>query len=403
MKHLKTTKKILLSLSLILLLAISCSKDTVRNPGPDPDPGSGTDSGSNNIPELDITSKATLTVSKDNPDGPNGVEGSTKLVDGDTTTKFLIKDFTTANIDFKFDSAKLVASYQFTTGNDFDGRDPLDWKFYGSNDGKSWTLLDTRMGMQFRHRRTNYRFYFNNDKYYTYYRWQVVKLYQADMFQASEFRLFQMPPDKQKLAPIYWVDSTEKDGLKLIFVNHSEKENLAYQSVLTHTFFTVYPELLKEYNPEAVKRVYFIIDPTYDGVAYSFGDVLVFSYDYMEGHPKEGDVAVHEIMHKVQNGYKGSVPSWLIEGMADYVRYRYGIDNPDSWALPDYSSSQNYDDSYRVTARFLVWIENHKEKNFVKLLDTALRKGTDYKDFWIQTLGKSIDDIWTAYGESPAL
>ncbi|SEA27905.1 Peptidase [Arachidicoccus rhizosphaerae] len=399
MKKLSVDFKLLLLVLCSAAIFGSCSKDNV---GTDPG-GGGADSSYEHIPVLDITSKASLSVSKDNPDGSDGSEGSKKLVDNDTTTKFLIKDFSQVNIDFKFDSAKLVASYRFTTGNDFDGRDPLDWKFYGSNDGKQWTLLDERMGMQFRVRRTNYRFYFKNDKAYTYYRWQVLKLYGADMFQASEFRLFQMPPSAQKAEPVQWVDSTTKDNLKLIFVNHTDKKSLSYQSVLTNTFFTVYPELLKEYNPDAVKRVYFIIDPTYDGVAYSFGDVLVFSYDYMEGHPKEGDVAVHEIMHKIQNGYQGDIPSWLTEGIADYVRYRYGIDNPDSWELPDYSSDQNYDDSYRVTARFLVWIENHKEKNFVKQLDQALRKGTNYKDFFVSTLGKSIDQTWSEYGKNPAL
>lgn len=398
MKKLKFNRKLTLAIILILAAASSCSKNGVGSqPGPDPDPVF------EDIPVLDITGKASLTVSKENPDGPGGLEGSTKLVDGDTTTKFLIKDFSFANIDFHFDSSKLVASYQLTTGNDFDGRDPLDWKFYGSNDGKAWTLLDSRMGMQFRKRRTNYRFYFKNDNGYTYYRWQVTKVYGADMFQASEFRLFQMPPSAQKAEPVSWVDSTSRDNLKLIFVNHSKKENLSYQSVLTNTFFSVYPKLLAEYNPEAIKRVYFIIDPTYDGVAYSFGDVLVFSYDYMEAHPKEGDVAVHEIMHKVQSGYQGSVPGWLTEGIADYVRYRYGIDNPDSWSLPAYASDQNYDDSYRVTARFLVWIENHRKKDFVKQLDAALRNGINYKDFWMQTLGKPIDDVWAEYAKSPGL
>lgn len=380
------------------MLAISCSKDTMdAAPGPDSNPDL------EDIPVLDITNKATLTVGKDNPDGPDGIEGSTRLVDGDTTTKFLIKDFFLVNIDFQFDSSKLIASYQVTTGNDFDGRDPMDWKFYGSMDGKDWTLLDSRMGMQFRHRRTNYRFYFENDQGYVYYRWQVAKVYGADMFQASEFRLIQMPPSAQKSEPVSRVDSTSKDGLKLIFVNHSEKENLSYQSVLTNTFFTVYPKLLETYNPDALKRIYFIVDPSYDGVAYSFGDVLVFSYDYMEAHPDEGDVAVHEIMHKIQNGYEGDVPGWLTEGIADYVRYRFGIDNPDSWSLPDYNPDQHYDDSYRVTARFLVWIENHKNRDFVQELDAALREGTDYKDFWVRILGKNIDELWAEYGGNPGL
>lgn len=387
------------SIAFFLLLSVfaaGCSKDPDSIlPEPDPEPGL------EDIPLLDITDDAFLIVSKDNPDGPNGAEGSAKLVDGDTTTKFLVKDFKSVNIDFRFDSAKLVASYQFTTGNDFDGRDPLDWKFYGSNDGLEWTELDSRVGMQFRKRRTNYRFYFKNDQLYTHYRWSVTKVYGADMFQASELRLFQMPPSLQKSLPVSRVDSTTEGDLKLIFVNHSNKEDLAYEANLKNVFFTVYPQLLEEYNPDAIKRVYFIIDPTYDGVAYSFGDVVVYSFDYMERSPRDGDVVVHETMHKIQADYQGNVPGWLTEGMADYARHRFGIDEPDPWSLPDYSPSHEYDGSYGITARFLLWIENHKHEDFVKELNDALLDGVDYRDFWIQSLGSSIDDVWAKYEQNP--
>ena len=371
-----------------------CSKnDVINNPSP----------GNDDIPELDITDKATLHVSKDNPDGPEGIEGSNKLIDGDTTTKFLIKDFQTANIDFSFESPKLIASYEFTTGNDFDGRDPLDWKFYGSSDGENWVALDTHIGMQFRERRTTYRFYFENSTPYKYYRWSVLKVYGADMFQASEFRLIQMPVDLQKSEPLEFVDSTQKENLKLIFVNHTDKESLDYENVLSNAFFTVYPRLLETYNENALKRVYFIIDPTYDGVAYSFGDVVVFSYAYMEEHPLEGDVAVHEITHKIQAGYKGSAPGWLIEGMADYVRDKFGIDDPNNFTLPEYNPNQSYEDAYRVTARFLKWIETHKYPNFVKELNDALIGGGNYEAFWSKALGADVDAVWQEYGQNPAL
>lgn len=384
----------LLSLLFMSVILSSCSKSDFNA-----DPGTDLDS----ISVADITDRAVLSVSKDNPDGPGGVEGSEKLVDGDTTTKFLIKEFQSVNIDFSFDSAKLVASYQLTTGNDFDGRDPLDWVFYGSNDGKDWIELDRRMGMQFRERRTNYRIYFKNTQPFKFYRWAITKVYGGDMFQASEFRLFQMPPGAQKADPVSFVDSTSKNDLKLIFVNHSGKEELSYKDRLSNAFFTVYPKLLETFNPDALKRVYFIIDPTYDGVAYSFGDVVVFGYDYMEGHPEDGDVAVHETMHKIQADYQGNVPGWLTEGMADYVRDRFGVDDPDNWSLPDYAPDQNYDGSYGITARYLLWIEKHKHQNFVQELNDALLDGVDYQLFWNQTLGGSVAAIWSEYASNPAL
>lgn len=379
----------------LLLVGIGltgCNKDDLSN-FPDPE--------LENIVEMDITDLADLTVSNENSDDPDGPEGSHKLIDGDTTTKFLLKEFESAAIDFRFDTAKLVASYELTTGNDFDGRDPLDWKFYGSDDGQQWTELDARVGMQFRERRATYRFYFENAQPYTHYRWSISKVYGDSMFQASEFRLIQMPPSLQKTEPQSKVDSVEQDGLKLIFVNHTGKQDLFFQEILIDRFFTVYPELLETFNTAALKRIYFIVDPTYDGVAYSFGDVVVFGYDYMEEHPEDGDVVVHEVMHKIQADYQGDVPGWLKEGIADYVRERFGRDNPDSWSLSDFSPDHRYDGGYGITARYLLWIETHKMEGFVTGLNSALLNGTPYQDFWMQSLGESIEDLWTAYTQNP--
>lgn len=394
MMNLPYHPRVLMCFILVAITLQSCTKEHIEHL-PDPE--------LEKIIEADITDQAILSVSHENPDGPTGAEGSTKLVDGDTTSKYLIKDFSSAHIDFQFDTAKLVASYEFTTGNDFDGRDPLSWKLMGSNDGEQWTELDSRVGMQFRQRRNSYRFYFQNEQMYTHYRWAISEVYGADMFQASEFRLIQMPPSAQMHQPVSRVDSTENNGLKLIFVNHSATDQLAYQERLTQTFFTTYPELLEEYNPDALKRVYFIVDPTYDGVAYSFGDVIVFGYDYMEENPLDGDVVVHETMHKIQADYKGNVPGWLKEGMADFARERFGVDDPDAWSLPDFSPDHNYDGSYGITARYLLWIESHKKEGFVKELNQALLNGIGFEDFWQQTLGQTIQEVWSEYAQNPEL
>lgn len=385
------------SLTFALFCAViysSCSKDSFLDQ-PDPE--------LEKIEIKDITTDARVTVSIENPDGANGQEGSTKLTDGDSTTKFLAKNFKTLDIKFQFDTAKLVAGYDFTTGNDFDGRDPMDWKFYGSNDGQTWKELDSHMGMQFRKRRNTYSFFFKNEEKFTHYKWSISKLYNDNMFQASEFRLIQMPPSSQKQEPLQKIDSLTKNNVSLVFINHSNKSQLEYQERLMNTYFTVYPKLLNDFNPNAKKKMYFIIDPTYDGAAYAWGEVVVFGFKYMEGNPKDGDVVVHETMHHIQQDYKGSVPGWLVEGIADNVRYHYGIDEPDPWTLQDYKPEHNYDGSYGITGRFLLWIETHKNKNFVKELNNALINGTNYNDFFMQSLGKNIQDVWKEYAQNPAI
>jgi hypothetical protein len=86
-----------------------------------------------------ITARPTVTnPGGNNPDG----EGPANLVDGNTATKWL--DFNRSPLVFNFGSPVSVHHYGFTTANDVPGRDPVRWRFEGSNDGVNWTLLDDR-------------------------------------------------------------------------------------------------------------------------------------------------------------------------------------------------------------------------------------------------------------------
>jgi hypothetical protein len=46
--------------------------------------------------------------------------------------------------DLGVGSARVVERYTVTSSNDRPPRDPQDWQFQGSNDGSSWTTLDTQ-------------------------------------------------------------------------------------------------------------------------------------------------------------------------------------------------------------------------------------------------------------------
>eukprot|EP01138_Halocafeteria_seosinensis_P008721 gb/GECG01008914.1/.p1 GENE.gb/GECG01008914.1/~~gb/GECG01008914.1/.p1 ORF type:complete len:413 (+),score=24.39 gb/GECG01008914.1/:1-1239(+) len=46
--------------------------------------------------------------------------------------------------------------YQYATANDYPGRDPADWKFFGSTDNATWILLDDRCGFSAPESRFNF-------------------------------------------------------------------------------------------------------------------------------------------------------------------------------------------------------------------------------------------------------
>ena len=200
------------------------------------------------------------------------------------------------------------------------------------------------------------------------------------------------------------MDSLTKKGFTLILLNNSTTFDSAVGKRLVEVFFKVYPKEARIYNRETLRKVFFIIDTGYKGVAAASAGIVRFNPKWFESHPKDVDVVTHEVMHIVQNYGDGAGPGWLTEGIADYVRHTLGVDNAGAgWSLPAFKATQSYTNAYRVTARFLVWIEKHHRKGFVKKVDAALRLHTYTPKIWAQLTGKTVDELWSEYALNPAI
>jgi hypothetical protein len=144
------------------------------------------------VPEIDFTGYilSAITVSKENPGGAGADEGSLKLVDGDTNSKFLIFDYpTTFWMQQKFYSKAIANKYTLTSGNDASSRDPKNWTLAGSNDEANWVALDTRTDESFAGRNETREFTFNSPTAYKYYRFYITANNGDVLFQLSEWRL----------------------------------------------------------------------------------------------------------------------------------------------------------------------------------------------------------------------
>src|SRR5258707_7183427 len=103
---------------------------------------------------------------------------------------------------------------------------------------------------------------------------------------------------------------------------------------------------------------------------------------------------VHETAHIVQHYRARNNPSWLVEGIADYVRFfkyepgKLGRINPDR---------AHYNSSYRVTAAFLAYLTEKYDREIVRKLNKMLREG-DYKEEAFKQLTKKtvqeLDEEW---------
>ncbi|TCD00365.1 basic secretory protein-like protein [Pedobacter psychroterrae] len=200
------------------------------------------------------------------------------------------------------------------------------------------------------------------------------------------------------------IETFKENDLTLNFTSLEPAFDPVLKKRMIETFFKVYPLLKKEYNDTAATEVDFVIDTAYEGVAATSGRKIMYSPVYFKENPGDIDVVTHEAMHVIQNYGRRSGPGWLTEGIADYVRYKFGVDNPGAdWALPEYKNTHKYTDSYRITARFFAWLENHGNKGLVKKLDANLRGRTYTNAIWKVETGKTLDELWMAYSKNPAL
>ncbi|KAG1355181.1 hypothetical protein COCNU_07G012930 [Cocos nucifera] len=103
-------------------------------------------------------------------------------------------------------------------------------------------------------------------------------------------------------------------------------------------------------------------------------------------------VLYHEVTHSWQWNGNNAAPSWVIEGIADFVRLKAGY-VPSDWAKP--GDGKKWDEGYAVTARFLDYCNDLKD-GFVAQLNAKMRDGYS-DDFFAELLGKPLDQLWNDY------
>lgn len=166
---------------------------------------------------------------------------------------------------------------------------------------------------------------------------------------------------------------------------------------LANTFFEVYPKMVKAFNPDATKTVILSIDTNYKKVAISGKGKILIGANWLSQHQEDTDLVTHELMHIVQD-FKAMGPEWLLEGLADCGRFQYGLNNVAAdWSLPSVDPRQHYRMGYRVTARFLLWVDKYQRPNTIAQLNTQLKNNTYTSESWKQITGKNVDELWALY------
>ncbi len=199
-------------------------------------------------------------------------------------------------------------------------------------------------------------------------------------------------------------DTIVKNGLTLYFIDEDASFSKDYKNKFIDTWSEQYPKLIAKYNANSPKAITFIVGGYEGGVAAAWDSSIKFNPEWFKKNPEDIDVITHELMHLVQGYGNNKVPGWVTEGIADYVRATEGVNNlKANWRMPDVKPEHKYDNAYRITARFFVWIAQNYNKDFVKLLDETARTNEYTDATWKKITGKTVDSLWQEYHSNPSI
>lgn len=156
-------------------------------------------------------------------------------------------------------------------------------------------------------------------------------------------------------------------------------------------------EILKSDGYTPTRRISLIFKKGQKGIAGTSGSKIVCYDGWFKAHPDDVGAIIHEVIHVVQ-AYPKYDPPWLVEGLADYVRFWMYEAKPPSRRLDP--NRIKYTDSYQVTGAFLAWAVKNGNPDLVTKLNVILRKG-EYKESTFKDItGKDLDTLWEEFKKS---
>ena len=171
-----------------------------------------------------------------------------------------------------------------------------------------------------------------------------------------------------------------------------------------------YPRLVKLLPSEgyvAPTNVSVRFSETYRGVAATSGNRIQCAAKWFRANLQGEAIGsvVHELVHVVQeygrarreNPEATRSPGWLVEGLADYIRWflyepqSHGADLV--WMKQRKNLQLRHDAGYRVTANFLDWVTRKYDKDIIPQLNAAMRAGKYRESIWKERAGHTLEEL----------
>ncbi len=153
--------------------------------------------------------------------------------------------------------------------------------------------------------------------------------------------------------------------------------------------------LLAEEGVKSPRAIKLRIRKSSKGVGSTSGTTISISSHWIEKHPDDYGLVIHELVHVIQ-AYPPGGPWWITEGIADYLRWAiYEGKQPADFPRPD--TPQRFRKGYQVAAGFLYWLEAGKAPGIVKKLNRAMRSRNYSDQIFRDETGLTLDELWNAY------
>ncbi len=200
------------------------------------------------------------------------------------------------------------------------------------------------------------------------------------------------------------------DGKYQITIDTTESPDLTdwVHNELAPVVTTWYPrivDLLASEGYTAPRQATITFSADMQGVAATSGTRVSCAANWMrrnlQGEAK--GAVVHELVHVAQQyrrprGFRSGggqrTPGWLVEGIADYVRwYLYEPESKGAEISGRNIARARYDGSYRVSANFLNWATNKYDQDLVPKLNAAARQARYRDSLWKELTGHTLPEL----------
>jgi hypothetical protein len=196
--------------------------------------------GSDLLP-VDITNDGgTITAQHNNA---NANENYPKVIDNSTATKYYIAQSATW-IQYQSTTPFVLEKYTITSANDQVSRDPKNWTLEGSNNGTTWTVIDTKSNQTFPTRFLTKTFFLpSNSASFTHYRLSITLNNGSSSTQLAEWELWgNNPSDNIPQAPTgLTATAVSSNAINLFWTDNASNETGFQIEISTNgtTFTTV--------------------------------------------------------------------------------------------------------------------------------------------------------------------